>query len=561
MTDNAQPEALRLAALIEKTGARGSLRDQAGAELRRLHAENETLRMGYAAARLEIESLKAQSADATHGEHAELRRLSDCCPELNLSNYGPDDVDELNGWAIEVSQCIDRALAAQPAGAPQPGAAYAALPYKQALGSTNCMQCCVSYMMGLPLENVPDFATYGGWERFSDFAETQGYVAVMLPGNREYEADYLASGTTARGTSHMVVMNDGKLVHDPHPSNAGLVDVQCVWLLAKRASPTQGQQDEHTAFEASAKTYTSNVSFERDASDYVDMTASLLWHGWKLRASHGQPYPTIDDLCARIKAADDAAADRDYMLDSNDCIAILRGEWKGPLAMDKPERASHGQAPASKIEGLTAAQESLGVEFEKVLHDNLFDLYEESAPHVQAPAQAAPAYKDSTFESWYSSYNPTHKGDKQRARDAYAAGMGDPLVMAGPTAVAGPSEAVAYLDIGAGGYLDLGTDLTDEALSRLPKGRHALVIAGTYGIDGYIAAPTAQPAPRQEAQEPMAWHEQARAIREGNEIAASDKYFSARPQIVSADRRKVFQAGFERGWDAARAAQEGANHG
>lgn len=39
---------------------------------------------------------------------------------------------------------------------------------------------------------------------------------------------------------------------------------------------------------------------------------------------------------------------------------------------------------------------------------------------------------DSAFESWYSSYNPTHKGDKQRARDAYAAGMGDSLVMAGP---------------------------------------------------------------------------------------------------------------------------------
>lgn len=59
---------------------------------------------------------------------------------------------------------------------------------------------------------------------------------------------------------------------------------------------------------------------------------------------------------------------------------------------DRRDRlASHGQAPASKIEGLTAAQESLGVEFEKVLHDNLFDLYEESAPHGQAPAQAAPA--------------------------------------------------------------------------------------------------------------------------------------------------------------------------
>ena len=42
----------------------------------------------------------------------ELRRLSACFPELNLSNYGPDDVEELNAWAIEVAQCIDRALAA-----------------------------------------------------------------------------------------------------------------------------------------------------------------------------------------------------------------------------------------------------------------------------------------------------------------------------------------------------------------------------------------------------------------------------------------------------------------
>ena len=46
--------------------------------------------------------------------------------------------------------------------------------------------------------------------------------------------------------------------------------------------------------------------------------------------------------------------------------------------------------------------------------------------------------------------------------------------------------------------------------------------------------------------------EQEHAIRQGHEIAASDSYFEARPQIDSNDRRKVFQAGFERGWDAAR---------
>ncbi len=52
--------------------------------------------------------------------------------------------------------------------------------------------------------------------------------------------------------------------------------------------------------------------------------------------------------------------------------------------------------------------------------------------------------------------------------------------------------AVAYLDIGAGGYMDIGTDLTDEELDAIPKGRHMLGIVGTYGVEGYVPA---QPAP------------------------------------------------------------------
>lgn len=47
---------------------------------------------------------------------------------------------------------------------------------------------------------------------------------------------------------------------------------------------------------------------------------------------------------------------------------------------------------------------------------------------------------------------------------------------------------VAYLDLGAGGYMDVGTDLSDEELAVLPKGRHMLGIIGTYGVDGYKPA-------------------------------------------------------------------------
>jgi hypothetical protein len=62
-----------------------------------------------------------------------------------------------------------------------------------------------------------------------------------------------------------------------------------------------------------------------------------------------------------------------------------------------------------------------------------------------------------------------------------------------PGAQAQPAQkAVAYLDLGAGEYMDIGTDLNDEQLASLPKGRHMLGIVGTYGVDGYVSA---QPAP------------------------------------------------------------------
>lgn len=59
----------------------------------------------------------------------------------------------------------------------------------------------------------------------------------------------------------------------------------------------------------------------------------------------------VEILCARIKAADDAAADGDYMLDSNDCISVLRGTWGAPSLNDcpaKPHAASVGSDPTIK---------------------------------------------------------------------------------------------------------------------------------------------------------------------------------------------------------------------
>ena len=126
---------------------------------------------------------------------------------------------------------------------PAEGGEAVAYNYKQAPGSKNCMQCAVAYMLGLPIEAVPDFerehhAHCTAWELMEQVFESHGCTAEMFPPTAEITGDYLASGTTKRGTSHMVVMRGGKLLHDPHPSNDGLDAVQVVWIIARKAGST-----------------------------------------------------------------------------------------------------------------------------------------------------------------------------------------------------------------------------------------------------------------------------------------------------------------------------------
>ena len=63
-----------------------------------------------------------------------------------------------------------------------------------------------------------------------------------------------------------------------------------------------------------------------------------------------------------------------------------------------------------------------------------------------------------------------------------------------------------------------------------------------------------QPAPAPLSEMP---YEKRKAIQEGEQIGASDAWFKARHEMLdTVDRRNVFRAGFDRGWNAAIAAQE-----
>ncbi|AXQ69676.1 hypothetical protein HOU03_gp094 [Caulobacter phage CcrSC] len=102
----------------------------------------------------------------------------------------------------------------------------------------NCTTVALASLLAMPVSHVPDFITLypdAGefWFAIERWVAEQGYHLQMMRKEFAPRTLYLASGPSPRDAelSHMVVMQDGKLYHDPHPSGAGITEVKHVWIL------------------------------------------------------------------------------------------------------------------------------------------------------------------------------------------------------------------------------------------------------------------------------------------------------------------------------------------
>lgn len=98
----------------------------------------------------------------------------------------------------------------------------------------NCTEAALASVLGIGLDEVPSF--YGMqsleyWTAVETFINLRGYDFDMLKADAKPEGLYLADGPSERGCGHFVVMYAGQMVHDPHPSRAGLVEIERVWTI------------------------------------------------------------------------------------------------------------------------------------------------------------------------------------------------------------------------------------------------------------------------------------------------------------------------------------------
>ena len=97
----------------------------------------------------------------------------------------------------------------------------------------NCQQAAVASILGLDLSDVPNFVEDPAefWPTYHTFLRSRGFIDVALPKERHPDCFYLAYGPSSRGVQHAVIYRAGKLVHDPHPSREGILEVREVHLI------------------------------------------------------------------------------------------------------------------------------------------------------------------------------------------------------------------------------------------------------------------------------------------------------------------------------------------
>ncbi len=108
------------------------------------------------------------------------------------------------------------------------------------IGNGDCFAACLASLLDIPLWMVPPFGQMFGrsdWRiRINVWlgrmfglmmVRTEGHLVEDLP---EF---YIANGLGGRGVHHSVIYRAGTLAHDPHPSRAGIIEVEWCWHLRK----------------------------------------------------------------------------------------------------------------------------------------------------------------------------------------------------------------------------------------------------------------------------------------------------------------------------------------
>jgi len=106
----------------------------------------------------------------------------------------------------------------------------------------DCLRACIAMVLELPIGVVPHFAQLHQesgpfWNAVYDWLEERGYSWRWLTSQNalQFGVDQcsIISGPSPRGNGYHAVVGVGRIIiHDPHPSRAGLSGDSATWRVA-----------------------------------------------------------------------------------------------------------------------------------------------------------------------------------------------------------------------------------------------------------------------------------------------------------------------------------------
>jgi hypothetical protein len=113
--------------------------------------------------------------------------------------------------------------------------------YEEGITRGNCWQTAIASVLDLPLDDVPHFVDIderGGenwWYFTCNWLWYRGYEIQRLSRHIYTNEYYFVSGKSPRGDFyHVVIYQNGKMVHDPHPDSTGVLTEETFDIIRPR---------------------------------------------------------------------------------------------------------------------------------------------------------------------------------------------------------------------------------------------------------------------------------------------------------------------------------------
>lgn len=98
----------------------------------------------------------------------------------------------------------------------------------------NCLAASLASILEISIDDIPEFEEMGceWWQSMLDWLFSLGFELLQCDKEIVLRGYYLAMGKSPRGDfNHQVVYYNGKMIHDPHPSKNGIVNIKEILVL------------------------------------------------------------------------------------------------------------------------------------------------------------------------------------------------------------------------------------------------------------------------------------------------------------------------------------------